>query len=205
MLNDEDKKFLELYSDSEYQKPSVTVDGVIFRIVSVQSLNYRKLPDKKLQVFLSKRRYSPFKDKFGVIGTFIDLNHELNETMKLCVKNKVNLQNYYFEQLFTFGEKSRDPRSRVLSVSYLLLTNSKEKLENPFPLSSENGWDISLQYNQFIARDSYSNPFIMYQTTYSIKKGDESVLIDVFSDTKRDSEAERAVRILIRTLEAKND
>ena len=50
--------------------------------------------------------------------------------MKLCVKNKVNLQNYYFEQLFTFGEKSRDPRSRVLSVSYLLLTNSKEKLEN---------------------------------------------------------------------------
>ena len=41
MLNDDDKKFLELYSDSEYQKPSVTVDGVIFRIVSVQSLNYR--------------------------------------------------------------------------------------------------------------------------------------------------------------------
>ena len=91
------------------------------------------------------------------------------------------------------------------SINLYLFYDSKEKLENPFPLSSENGWDISLQYNQFIARDSYSNPFIMYQTTYSIKKGDESVLIDVFSDTKRDSEAERAVRILIRTLEAKND
>ena len=91
------------------------------------------------------------------------------------------------------------------SINLYLFYDSKEELENPVPLSSENGWDISLQYNQFIARDSYSNPFIMYQTTYSIKKGDESVLIDVFSDTKRDSEAERAVRILIRTLEAKND
>ena len=31
MLNNEDKKFLELYSDSEYEKPSVTVDAVILK------------------------------------------------------------------------------------------------------------------------------------------------------------------------------
>ena len=35
MLTKDDEKFLELYSDSEYEKPSVTVDGVIFRIASV--------------------------------------------------------------------------------------------------------------------------------------------------------------------------
>ena len=130
MLKNEDKNFLELYSDSQYEKPSVTVDGVVFRIASVQNSNYRKLPEKKLQVYLLKRKYPPFKDNYGIIGTFIDLNHELNETMKLCVKNKVGLNNYYFEQLFTFGEKSRDPRSRILSVSYLFLTNAQEKLEN---------------------------------------------------------------------------
>ena len=50
--------------------------------------------------------------------------------MELCVKNKVNLNNFYQEQLFTFGEKQRDPRTRVLSVSYLLLTSPAEKLEN---------------------------------------------------------------------------
>ena len=129
-MNNEDKNFLELYSDSKYEKPSVTVDGVVFRIASVQNSNYRKLPEKKLQVYLLKRKYSPFKDNYGIIGTFIDLNHELNETMKLCVKNKVGLNNYYFEQLFTFGETSRDPRSRILSVSYLFLTNAQEELEN---------------------------------------------------------------------------
>ena len=130
MLTNEDKNFLALYSDSEYEKPSVTVDAVIFRIKSEQSENYRKLPQKKLQVYLTNRQYPPFKNHYSVIGTFIDLQHELNETMKLCVKNKVNLDNYYFEQLFTFGEKSRDPRARVLSVSYMLLTNQDEKLSN---------------------------------------------------------------------------
>jgi len=130
MLNKEDEKFLALYSDSEYEKPSVTVDAVIFRIKSEENKNYRKLPEKKLQVFLNKRAYSPYKDNYAVVGTFIDLKHELSETMKLCVKNKVGLNNYYYEQLFTFGDKTRDPRTRVLSVSYMLLTNGEEKLIN---------------------------------------------------------------------------
>jgi len=130
MLTDEDKNFLLMYSDSEYQKPSVTVDAVVFRLSETQSQNYRKLPQKKLQVFLTKRSYPPFKNKYAVIGTFIDLNFELSKTMKLCVKKKVNLQNFYFEQLYTFGEKTRDPRTRVLSTSYMLLTNKEEKLEN---------------------------------------------------------------------------
>ncbi|MBO7526947.1 MAG: ADP-ribose pyrophosphatase [Clostridia bacterium] len=130
MQTTEEKEFLSLYSDSKYEKPSVTVDGVIFRIFSKQSNNYRKLPQKKLQVFLTKRQYLPFKNKYSVVGTFIDLKHELNNTMKLCVKNKVGLNNYHLEQLFTFGEPARDPRTRVLSVGYMLLTNSEEKLDN---------------------------------------------------------------------------
>ncbi|MBQ7307938.1 MAG: ADP-ribose pyrophosphatase, partial [Clostridia bacterium] len=75
-MSNNDKEFLSLYSDSIYEKPSVTVDAVIFRIKTKKSENYRKLAQKKLQVFLSKRTYPPFKDYFGVIGTFIDLNYE---------------------------------------------------------------------------------------------------------------------------------
>lgn len=130
MLTKEDEKFLELYSDSEYDKPSVTVDAVIFRLKDKENNNYRKLAEKKLQVFLSKRNYSPYKDKYGVIGTFVDLKNELNKTLKLCVENKVKLSNFYYEQLFTFGEKNRDPRTRVLSVSYMILTNENSHIEN---------------------------------------------------------------------------
>ena len=50
--------------------------------------------------------------------------------MKLCVKNKVGAEKFYYEQLYTFGEKQRDPRTRVLSVSYMLLLNQNENLNN---------------------------------------------------------------------------
>lgn len=129
-LTNENNGFFALYSDSKYEKPSVTVDAVIFRLINKENNNYRKLPEKKLQVFLTKRDYPPFKNYFAAVGTFIDLNNELSESMKLCVKNKVNLDNFYHEQLFTFGDKSRDPRTRVISVSYLLLTNENSVLTN---------------------------------------------------------------------------
>ncbi len=129
-ISNEEKKFLELYSDSNYKKPSVTVDAVILRMIDKESDNYRKLPEKKLQVFLTHRNYPPFKDYYAAVGTFIDLNNTLEETLDLCVLNKVSLTNFYKEQLFTFGDKQRDPRTRVLSVSYMLLTNRNENLEN---------------------------------------------------------------------------
>ena len=158
-ISNDDQMFLELYSDSEYEKPSVTVDAVIFRMIDKESGNYRKLPKKKLQVLLLKREYSPFKDCYAVPGTFIDLNNELSDTMKLCVKNKVGLKNYYYEQLFTFGDKQRDPRTRVLSVSYMLLTSKEEKVSNgewfdikleekePKQKTFENGWNYEKEIN----------------------------------------------------------
>ena len=129
-LSNSEQEFLELYSDSEYEKPSVTVDAVLFRLKDIDTGNYRKLPQKKLQVFLVKRKFPPFKNQYAVVGTFIDLKNDIETSLKLCVKNKVNAQNYYYEQLYTFGEKQRDPRTRVISISYMLLFNQKENLEN---------------------------------------------------------------------------
>ena len=150
-ISDEDKKFLELYSDSIYEKPSVTVDAVILRLVDKETNNYRKLPEKKLQVYLLNRKYSPFKDKFAIVGTFIDLNNELAKTMKLCVESKVGLENFYYEQLYTFGEKQRDPRTRVLSVSYMLLTNQSK-------LHGGEWFDIDLN-NGKIKLESFDNGY----------------------------------------------
>ena len=65
-----DKNFKELHSDSKYEKPSVTVDAVIFRIASQENNNYRKLPEKKLQVFLIK-----FSIFFKLHPMISDLNY----------------------------------------------------------------------------------------------------------------------------------
>ena len=58
-------------------KPSVTVDNIILRFTNKSSNNYRKLAEKKLQVCLIKREYSPFENTFAVPGSFIDLKSGL--------------------------------------------------------------------------------------------------------------------------------
>ena len=193
MLTNDDKKFLELYSDSEYEKPSVTVDAVIFRIKSEENKNYRKLPQKKLQVYLTKRQYPPFKGQFSVVGTFIDLKHELGETMKLCVKNKVNLDNYYFEQLFTFGDKSRDPRTRVLSISYMLLTNCDEELENG------EWFDVELNETQLNTTNT-KNGYITKKQIEMVLKNQNQKLENSFEITNTKTGLEE-----IKTIDIKNN
>jgi len=169
--------FSALYFDSKYEKPSVTVDAVIFRLVNKETKNYRKLPEKKLQIFLSKRNYPPFKDFYGIIGTFIDLNNELSNSMQLCVKNKVGLKNFYYEQLFTFGENTRDPRARVLSVAYLLLTSENYSLYN-------GEWfdvDISSSIEQQVYTE---NGHVLSQVTNIVLSNDNLILDNTLQVTQ---------------------
>lgn len=195
MLTEEDKKFLALYSDSQYEKPSVTVDAVIFRIKSVENSNYRKLPEKKLQVFLNKRNYPPFKNLYSVVGTFIDLKHELSETMKLCVLNKVGLENFYYEQLFTFGDKSRDPRTRVLSVSYMLLTNDSQNL------NSGDWFDIELKEIESKIENT-KNGFVIKKIIELSLKNEQNKFVNIIeiTNTKEFLEETKKIEIKQNTL-----
>lgn len=116
--------------ERDFNKPSVTVDNIILRFTNKSSENYRKLAEKKLQVCLIKRENEPFKDIYAVPGKFIDLQLPLSNSARQCVQEKTGLKNFYYEQLYTFGDKQRDPRERVLSVAYLILTNNEEEIIN---------------------------------------------------------------------------
>jgi len=122
-----EEKVKELYSDSKYEKPSVTIDMALLRMSSKATQNYRKLDEKVLQIFLIKRGWAPFKDVYAMPGNFIDLSLELSQSVNKCVQLKVGEFDFYSEQLFTFGDINRDPRTRVISVAYLLLTNTKQE------------------------------------------------------------------------------
>ncbi|MGI5841886.1 MAG: NUDIX hydrolase [Christensenellales bacterium] len=151
-LSNEDEKFLQTYSSEIYEKPSLTVDAVVLRLFDKEEDNYRKLPEKKLQVFLSERKNSPFKNTFAIVGSFINLENELSDSVRKCVKDKIDLKSYYLEQLYTFGETSRDPRTRVVSVSYLLLTNKQQNLKNGEWFDIElTKRSTSLKNNHFVA------------------------------------------------------
>ena len=113
-----DKEFLKQYNPNDYERPSVTTDILIFTI----SKNF------KLQLLLIKRKKNPFIDKWAIPGGFVNMDESLEEGALRELKEETGVENVYLEQLYTFGNPSRDPRMRVISVAYLALV-SMDKLQ----------------------------------------------------------------------------
>ncbi len=96
----------------DFEKPSVTTDIVIFTI-----------QDGILKVLLVKRDIDPFKGKWALPGGFVRINESLEESAKRELDEETGVKNVYLEQLYSFGEPKRDPRGRVITVSYMALIN----------------------------------------------------------------------------------
>lgn len=95
----------------EFPHPYVTVDVIIFTVIK-----------DKLSVLLIKRSNAPFKDSFALPGAFVALDENLDDAAKRAIETKGHLKDYqHLEQLYTLGDIQRDPRGRVVSVSYMAL------------------------------------------------------------------------------------
>ena len=97
----------------DYPKPSVTVDLIIFTIAK-----------DDLQVLLIRRDLEPFKGHWALPGGFVDIDESLEDAAARELQEEVGVKNVYLEQLFTFGEPTRDPRGRVISFAYFALLDS---------------------------------------------------------------------------------
>lgn len=106
-----ENEFLRSYNPDKYKKPSVTVDILIFTINN----------DSKLELLLIKRGGYPFIGKWAVPGGFVDIAESIDDAAARELKEETGLEHVYLEQLYTFGSVNRDPRMRVISVSYLAL------------------------------------------------------------------------------------
>lgn len=94
----------------EYPRPSLTVDCVVFG-----------LDEGDLKVLLIQRDLEPFKGKWALPGGFVRLNETLDEAAFRELQEETGVSNVYLEQLYTFGDIARDPRERVVTVSYYAL------------------------------------------------------------------------------------
>lgn len=98
-----------------YEKPSVTVDVILFTIKR-----------ENLQVLLVKRKNTPFMGQWAIPGGFVRVKESLEDAARRELVEETNVKNIYIEQLYTFGAPERDPRGRVITVAYFALVNSKE-------------------------------------------------------------------------------
>ena len=108
-LSQEDKEFLKTYNAGDYERPSVTVDMLLFTV-----------EEGKLKLMLIKRKNPPYKDKWAIPGGFVNIDESILTAAKRELNEETGMY-AYLKQFETFGEVNRDPRTRVISVGYLAL------------------------------------------------------------------------------------
>ena len=95
---------------SPYEQTGVTVDTVVLTI-----------HDEKLKVLLIQRAEEPFAGLWSVPGGFLLQGETFEEAALRVMSEKTGVQDVYLEQLYTFGAPDRDPRARIITVTYFAL------------------------------------------------------------------------------------
>ena len=102
--------FLAEYDAAEFPRPSLTVDVALLTAT-----------DTALHALVLKRDRHPEVGKWALPGGFVGLDEGLDEAAARVVSEKAGLSGVFLEQLYTFGEPRRDPRTRVITVAYYAL------------------------------------------------------------------------------------
>ncbi len=105
----------ENYDASKYERPSVTADVVILT-----------LREQDLQVLLVKRARWPYDGFWAIPGGFVEKDESLREAALRELREETGVTDVYLEQLYTFGDPGRDPRTRVITVAYLAVTSADQ-------------------------------------------------------------------------------
>lgn len=93
-----------------YEQPGVTVDLVIFTV-----------KEEKLHVLLVRRAEEPFAGYWSIPGGFLLKSESLEDAALRVMQEKTRVKGVYLEQLYTFGDPERDPRARIITVTYFAL------------------------------------------------------------------------------------
>ncbi|MGB8348733.1 MAG: NUDIX domain-containing protein [Ktedonobacteraceae bacterium] len=117
------------YDPSKYERPSVAVDVVMMT-----------LHQKDLQILLVKRRSWPFEGMWAIPGGFVDINESLEDAAKRELREETSVQDVYIEQLYTFGNPGRDPRTRVITVVYFALLDAEQLRIKAADDAADVGW-----------------------------------------------------------------
>jgi 8-oxo-dGTP diphosphatase len=91
-------------------RPKVAVDAVLFA-----------RSDGGVRSYLVPIKGGPLKGRWAFPGGLVRVGELLDDAARRQLQASTGLREAYLEQLFTFGDPSRDPNSHVVSVAYMAL------------------------------------------------------------------------------------
>lgn len=125
-----------------------------------------------MEVLLIKRKFEPFKNSWALPGGFVvDSDETIEQAAERELLEETNVGNVYLEQLYTFGDKGRDPRGRTITVAYLALLRQDElELKASSDASGVAWWpvmdlpELAFDHRRII---TYAHQRLKYKIQYS--------------------------------------
>ncbi|MCU7932211.1 MAG: NUDIX hydrolase [Candidatus Thiodiazotropha sp. (ex Codakia rugifera)] len=112
-----------------YPHPAVTTDVALFTIQKTA-----------LSVLLIQRGNAPYRGMWALPGGFLDIDEDLETCAKRELQEETGIEGIYLEQLYTFGDPKRDPRERVISVTYFALSQSDHLTPKASSDATQTAW-----------------------------------------------------------------
>lgn len=135
------EEFLEDYDPYRYKTPSCTADALIFA-------NSGKLDAslEGLKVLLVKRSNHPCIGYWAMPGGFVSLEEDLDVTARRELEEETGVTGIRMEQLATYGDYDRDPRTRVITTAYMALVDEHDVKVQAGDDAADAVWcDVSLE------------------------------------------------------------
>ena len=101
-------------------RPKVAVDTVVFAVEG-----------GRLKTYLVQLRRGAVRGRWAFAGGLVRMGEMLDEAAHRELYASTGIREAYLEQLFTFGDPSRDPNSHVVSVAYMALTPDAGAVRSP--------------------------------------------------------------------------
>jgi 8-oxo-dGTP diphosphatase len=109
-IDQDELAYLATYDASRWPHPSVAVDVALLTVAG-----------RGLRTLLLERTTQPQQERWALPGGFVGIDESLDEAAARVLREKAGLEDVFTEQLYTFGDPGRDPRTRVISVVYYAL------------------------------------------------------------------------------------
>ena len=94
--------------------------------VSVDAVVFGYDPQNGVSVLLIKRRNEPFQKMWALPGGLVLTGESLDAAVFRELKEEAGIAVNYLEQLYTFGDPTRDPRNHAISVAYFALVRPED-------------------------------------------------------------------------------
>ena len=99
----------------EHPHPAVTVDIAVFREAS-----------PRLEILLIERAAEPFRGRWALPGGFVGIDEGLEDAARRELAEETGLTGLALEQIGAFGDPGRDPRERVISITFAAFATADE-------------------------------------------------------------------------------